>query len=107
MKSEQNVILDGILDRRKHGEMRIWLIGVWNGQVHVFYYGVPLETTLARHEMRPKKAQFTKERMSEWYNGDNWLKVPGEKIFTAEVSANEAVRTITAKAGRELARRWF
>jgi adenylate kinase family enzyme len=94
MNVGQNVILDGILDRRKYGEMLNRLISGWNGQVHVFYYDIPLEITLERHDTRPQKDQFTKAQMSEWYNGDNLLGVPGERVFTAEVSADEAVRII-------------
>ena len=87
----KNVILEGILDRWKYGQMLYRLISDWPGPTHIYYYDIPLEETLMRHESRPQKALFSKERMRGWYNTDNALNIQGEQIITEEVSLEDAV----------------
>ncbi|GHU43346.1 hypothetical protein FACS1894111_08790 [Clostridia bacterium] len=94
LQNGKNVILEGILDRRKYGEMLTALIENWGDGVHSYYYSVPLEITLKRHDMRPKKDIFTKEEMCSWYNADNQLNLPNERIFDEHISADEAVAQI-------------
>ncbi|MDR1464018.1 MAG: hypothetical protein LBJ11_01785 [Oscillospiraceae bacterium] len=107
-RAGKHVILEGILDRWKYGAMLSDLLARWQrpappadpsapvcqaarGQTHVYYYDVPLEITLDRHDTRPQKDLFTKEDMRRWYNTDNRLHVPGEQILTADLSVSEAV----------------
>ena len=91
MKLKKNVILEGILDRWKYGEILLKLISEWQGQTHIYYYNIPLDVTLNRHEMRPQKELFSKDHMRSWYNSDNCLNIPGERIITEDVSLGEAI----------------
>lgn len=91
---KKNVILDGILDRRKYGKMLTRLIKEWGKNVHIYYYDISLEVTLKRHEMRPQKNEFSKEAMRGWYNSDNKLNLPNEHIFDENISIDEAVSKI-------------
>lgn len=97
----KHVILEGILDRWKYGEMLYHLIDDWNavGAVHVYYYDLPLDVTLARHDLRPQRDEFSKEAMRDWYNTDNLLNVPGERIFDEHVSVEAAVAKLLADMG--------
>ena len=95
-KLGKNVILDGILDRWKYEEMLSLLIKAWGNCVHIYYYDVPLEVTLERHDMRLQKDIFTKENMRSWYNSDNKLNVASEHIFDENVTIDEAVAKILA-----------
>ena len=95
-KLGKNVVLDGIFDRWKYGEMLSDLIKHWSGDVHIYYYDVPLEITLERHDTRPQKNVFTKENMRGWYNSDNKLNLPNEHIFNEHISIDEAVVQILA-----------
>ena len=96
MKYGQNVILEGILELPKYGEMLNRIIAEWRGDVHVYYYDVPLEVTLERHDTRPQKELFTKDDMRDWYNSDNKLNVPNEWLFDESVSIDKAVRQMLA-----------
>lgn len=96
LKLGKNVILEGILDRWKYGEMLSSLIKEWCGNVLVYYYDISLETTLERHDMRPQKNVFTKENMRSWYNSDNQLNFPNEHIFNEHISIDDAVAKILA-----------
>lgn len=94
LELKKNVILDGILDRWKYGKMLMTLIKEWGDNVHIYYYDVPLEVTLKRHDMRPQKNIFSKEAMRGWYNSDNKLNLPNEYIFDEKISVDEAVAKI-------------
>jgi len=102
LKIEKNVILDGILDRWKYGEMLTALIEEWGNGVHVYYFDVPLEVTLERHDMRPQKDVFSKDDMRGWYNTDNKLNLPDEQIFDENISVEEAVVQILTDCVGEL-----
>lgn len=91
-----HVILDGILDRWKYGEMLTRLMDEWSGSCHVYYYDVPLEVTLARHDLRPQRTLFTKDNMRGWYNTDNKLNLEHEITFDETISAEDAVNRILA-----------
>jgi tRNA uridine 5-carbamoylmethylation protein Kti12 len=96
LELKKNVILDGILDRWKYGEMLATLIKEWGDNVHIYYYDIPLEVTLERHDMRPQKNMFSKDAMRGWYNSDNKLNLPNEHIFDEKISVDEAVAKILA-----------
>lgn len=96
LKLKKNVILDGILDRWKYGEMLAALIRDWGDHVHIYYYDIPLEVTLKRHDTRPQNKVFSKEAMCRWYNPDNRLDLPNEHIFDEKISVDEAVAKILA-----------
>jgi hypothetical protein len=67
--------------------------------VHAYYYGISLEITLERHDMRPQKAVFAKEDMTRWYNADNKLNLPNERIFDEHISVEDAIAKILADCG--------
>ncbi len=90
----KNVILEGILDRGKYGEMLQALIKEWEKNIHIYYYDIPLEVTLERHDMRPQKNEFSKDAMREWYKADNRLNLPDEQVFDETVSIEQAVERI-------------
>ncbi|MDR0286528.1 MAG: zeta toxin family protein [Clostridiales bacterium] len=94
LKLRKNVILEGILDRWKYGEMLSTLIKECGDGVHVYYYDIPLEVTLNRHDMRVQKDMFSKEDMKSWYNQNNKLNLPNEHIFTKDVTVEKAVAKI-------------
>lgn len=96
LKLKKNVILEGILDRRKYGEMLATLIKEWRENIHIYYYDVPLEVTLKRHDMRTQKNDFSKEAMRGWYNSDNRLNLPNEYVFDEKISVKDAVAKILA-----------
>jgi predicted kinase len=100
LKCGKHVILDGILDRRKYGEMLTRLCGNWSGEVHAYYLDIPLGITLERHDMRPQKDMFTKQEMISWYNADNKLNMQNEYVFEETVSAQEAAAKIIADCTR-------
>jgi len=94
LRAGKNVILEGILDRWKYGEMLAALIEEWGSGAHVYYYDIPLDVTLGRHDLRPQKDMFSKDDMRRWYNRDNTLNLPGEYIFTENSTVEEAVAKI-------------
>jgi predicted kinase len=92
----KNVILDGILDRWKYGDMLAGLSESWGEGVLCYYYDIPREITLERHDIRPQKDVFTKEAMRDWYNADNKLNLPNERVFDEHITVGEAVARIIA-----------
>ncbi|MFI1912710.1 AAA family ATPase [Nocardia sp. NPDC020380] len=62
------VIVEGILDADRYGEMLERISGM---AAHALFYSFDLafEETLLRHAGRPQAEEFSSEQMAEWYHG--------------------------------------
>ena len=64
--------------------------------VYAYYYDLPFEETLKRHEKKRNKFDFGEEDMRRWWNEKDYLGFIREKIFTEEVTLEDAVKIIVS-----------
>lgn len=91
-----HVVLEGILDRRRYGDMIAGLQRDHDGETHLFYLDVSFEETLRRHTTRPQAADFTADHMRAWYQERDKLGLPGERIIPESSTQAETVALISS-----------
>lgn len=88
------VIVEGILNKDRYGEMLNHLIKFYNQQVYTFYYDLSFEETVKRHNTRSKKLEFGEDSLRAWWNPNEYLGVDGEVKLTDEMSQSDVLALI-------------
>lgn len=94
-RSSEVVIVEGILDAEVYAPLFRTLTEEFD-RVFAYYYDIPFEETLKRHETKPNRADFGKEDMRRWWKEKDFIEWLPEKVFGADVSVDEAVERIFA-----------
>ena len=89
------VIVEGILDAEVYEPLFRTLVEEFD-QVFAYYYDIPFEETLKRHETKPNHADFGEEDMRRWWKEKDFIGWMPEKVFEADISVDEAVERIFA-----------
>lgn len=91
-------ILEGILDSGEYRELFeccLWEYGAEN--IDAYYYDLPFEETLIRHQTKPNRMDFGEADMRRWWREKDILPMIGETILTKEISLDRAVEMIFQK----------
>ena len=86
---DYNVIVEGILSKRKYGEMLQRVIAQFD-RVFVYYFDIPFEETLRRHKTKPNAHEFGEKELRDWWKEKDMLGVD-DRIITAEMNEQEIV----------------
>lgn len=93
-KNSEVVILEGILDARVYQELFETAKREFSSNIYAYYYDLPFEETLLRHQTKPNCHEFGKEDMRRWWNEKDFIGIIPEKLLTKEISLEEAVELI-------------
>lgn len=93
-RNSEITIIEGILKSEWYLPLFRTALEEYNENIFAYYYDIPFEETLLRHETRSKKNSFGEEDMRRWWNEKDYMEIIPEKIFTKEISLSEAVETI-------------
>lgn len=88
------VIVEGILSKSRYGDMLNNLIKFYNGKSYVYYFNLPFEETVLRHNSSSKKIEFGEDSLRAWWNPNDILSVDGETVLTAEMSQEDIMKLI-------------
>lgn len=88
------VILEGILNANWYKQLFETAIELYNENIYAYYYNIPFEETLRRHETKDKRREFGATEMHRWWKEKDFIGIIPEKIFEQDVSLEDAVRTI-------------
>ncbi len=92
-----DVVLEGILSKKLYGVELRKLITDFEDNAYVFYMDVSFEETLKRHDTKPKRLEYGREKMQEWWLDNDILGTPLEYIIPESYSADQAVDFILSK----------
>nr|WP_245674308.1 AAA family ATPase [Actinoplanes rectilineatus] len=67
LESGYHVVLEGILDSGAHGDLLRDLIARHEGPSAAFYFDIPFDETVRRHQTRAEPIPVTAETMRGWY----------------------------------------
>ncbi|EPC8417834.1 kinase [Bacillus wiedmannii] len=76
------VILEGILNSRRYGEMLKELIHFFEGNAYTYYFDLSLQETIRRHNTREIRHEFSEDSLQKWYNPRDTIEVSRETVFT-------------------------
>lgn len=91
------VIVEGILDKGRYGDMLRGLIRFYNKHVAIFYFDLPFEETVKRHLNRPKKLEFGEDSLRAWWMPRDFLEEDNEIILTSEMTQEEVLEKILSQ----------
>ncbi|HIS67784.1 MAG TPA: kinase [Candidatus Gallacutalibacter stercoravium] len=88
-------ILEGILDSQQYSLLFETALKEY-GQENIFayYYDLPFEETLRRHSTKPNHNDFGEVEMRRWWREKDYLPTIPEKVFTQELSLEDALALI-------------
>lgn len=91
------VILEGILVSETYEALFQCIQSEYATEdIHAYYYDIPFEETLRRHETKPNRADFGLEAMREWWNEKDYIGYLPEKILTQAMTLEDAGARILA-----------
>jgi adenylate kinase family enzyme len=88
------VILEGILNSKWYKKLFENLLDKFNSQIFAYYFDIPFEETLNRHQQKPNAHEFGEKEMREWWNEKDVLDIIHEVYLHKELSLNEIVDII-------------
>ena len=88
------VILEGIFIADWYRELFEAAIEMYGSEIYAYYFDIPFEETVRRHQTRPKAAEFGVNEMREWWKEKDYLDLIKETIITEEKSKDEIVKEI-------------
>ncbi|MBM6613851.1 kinase [Desemzia sp. RIT804] len=91
------VIVEGILDKGRYGDMLRGLIQFYNQNADIYYFDLPFEETVKRHNERPKKLEFGENSMRAWWAPRDFLDEDNEILLTSELSQEDVIDMILSQ----------
>lgn len=85
------VILEGILSKKRYGDMLKKLLRDFSGDTDVYYFDVPFEETLRRHAGKANAHEFGEEEMRKWWKDKDTLGTEGERVIGEDMTQEEIV----------------
>jgi len=88
------VILEGILNSKWYKNLFENLLDEFKDQIFAYYFDIPFEETLNRHQQKPNAHEFGEKEMREWWNEKDLLDIIPEVLLDKELSLNGIVDII-------------
>ena len=88
------VILEGIFIADWYRELFEAAIELYGSDIYAYYFDIPFEETVRRHQTRSKAAEFGADEMREWWKEKDYLDMIKENIITEDMSKDEIVNEI-------------
>ena len=87
-------ILEGILPFTDYKSVFDAAIVEYDTNIYSYYYDLPFEETLQRHNTKPNKDDFGEADMRRWWKEKDYLTNIPERIFNKDLSLNDAISIV-------------
>lgn len=67
---------------------------LYGANVYSYYFDIPFEETVRRHQTRSKSQEFGEELMRQWWREKDFSSVFKEEIITCEMDADSIVEKV-------------
>ena len=88
------VIQEGIFIAEWYRELFESAIKLYGSDIYAYYFDIPFEETVRRHQTRLKAAEFGTNEMREWWKEKDYLDLIKETLITEDMSKDEIVNEI-------------
>lgn len=92
----ETVIIEGIMYTDWYG-MMLKELALDFEACFCYYFDLPFEETLKRHQTKINRAEFGEARMRDWWQEKDYLEIIGEETITEDESAVSIVKRILAR----------
>lgn len=93
------VILEGIMYADWYKPLFELAIRLYGTEVYAYYFDLPFEETLKRHQTKPNCNEFGEEAMRRWWREKDFSDVLRERIITSEKEIQDIVTEICWDVG--------
>lgn len=93
-QNSEIIILEGILDSEYYTPLFQTALEEYGSNIFAFYYDLPFEETLLRHNTKPNKAEFGEQDMRRWWKEKDYIGIIPEKIITKDMSLEDTVELL-------------
>lgn len=94
------VILEGILFSETYEALFRCIQAEYAAEdIHAYYYDIPFEETLRRHETKPNRADFGPEAMRDWWKEKDYIGYLPEKMLTQKLALEDAMELVLEDIG--------
>lgn len=90
----ETVILEGILNSNWYLPLFELAKEIFEQNIWAYYYDLPFEETVLRHNTKKNKDEFGIKEMKKWWKEKDFIKVIPEKVILADMSVTDAVEMI-------------
>ena len=95
-------ILEGILPTKHYLPLFEAAKEAYGDQIYSYYYDLPFEETLLRHQTKPNRDEFGEAEMRRWWQEKDYLTIIPQRILGKELSLMDAVELIYREVAGEL-----
>ena len=88
------VILEGIFIADWYRELFEAAIELYGSDIYAYYFDIPFDETVRRHQTRSKAAEFGADEMREWWKEKDYLDLIKETTITEDKSKDEIINEI-------------
>ncbi len=100
-RNSKIIILEGILKSSWYENLFVHIKELFKDEIYAYYFDVPFEETLKRHQLKPNAHEFGEEEMRRWWNQDDYIGNISEKIFNEENDQGEIADIILNEVIKE------
>ena len=94
------VILEGILNSRWYTPLFDAAKALYGENICAYYFDLPFEETLRRHQTKDKRTEFGEEEMRKWWNEKDYAPALNEQTLTPDMMQDEIIDRICADLER-------
>jgi adenylate kinase family enzyme len=85
------VILEGIMNASWYKDLFDKVQKEYGDGIHAYYFDIPFEETLIRHQQKPNCQEFGETEMRSWWKEKDFLTNIPEKLLTKDMKIEEIV----------------
>ena len=87
-------ILEGILDAACYRPLFELALQLYGTEIYAYYYDLPFDETLKRHETKPNRAHFGEADMRRWWKEKDYIGIIPETTITPTQSLDGTIEMI-------------
>ena len=91
------VILEGILNSRWYTPLFDAAKALYGENICAYYFDLPFEETLRRHQTKDKRTEFGEKEMRRWWNEKDYAPALNEQTLTPDMMQDEIIDRIGTK----------
>ena len=89
------VILEGIMYADWYKSLFELSVKLYGTEVYAYYFDLPFEETLKRHQTKPNCQEFGEDAMRRWWRENDFSDVLNEVSITAEKNIDDIIEEIS------------
>lgn len=97
-KHSEVTILEGIMYADWYQPLFECAVREFGNEIYAYYFDLPFEETLKRHQTRNKAGSFGEEEMRGWWREKDYIGFVKENVITKEETMEDIVERIYGKA---------